>query len=148
MRAETNTMPDPRLTLRSCLDDLTLLWSWTDALAAEYAIPADTQFAIQLCLEEALSNIIRHGHGEDLGQSITVECLETDPHNLVFTIEDQAPPFDPLASADKPAPVPSSIEDLTAGGRGIQLMRKFAGTLAYERLPGGNRLSIGFTIRN
>jgi len=148
MRAETKTMPDLRLTLRSCLDDLTLLWSWVDALGAEYAIPADTHFAIHLCLEEALSNIIRHGHREDPGHLITVGCDESAPNHLVFTIEDQAPPFNPLESADEPASVPSSIDDLVPGGRGIQLLRKFAGSLAYQRLPGSNRLSIGFTIRS
>ena len=30
--------------------------------------------------------------------------------------------------------------------QGIRLMRKFAGSLAYQRLPGGNRLTIGFAL--
>jgi anti-sigma regulatory factor (Ser/Thr protein kinase) len=32
------------------------------------------------------------------------------------------------------------------GGQGIRLMRKFAGSLAYQRLPGGNRLTMGFAL--
>ncbi len=65
----------------------------------QYSIPAETQFAIQLCLEEALSNIIRHGYRDQPNQPITVDCATTRrlPQELVFTIEDQAPPFDPLA---------------------------------------------------
>ena len=54
--------PEPRLTLKSQLEDLTLVWPWVEAIADRYSVPADTQFAIQLCLEEALSNVIRHGY--------------------------------------------------------------------------------------
>ena len=65
----------------------------------------------------------------------------------MFTIEDQAPPFDPLsASLIEDEPAPSSIDHLRPGGRGIRLLRKFAGTLAYQRLAGGNRLTIGFVL--
>ena len=43
-------------------------------------------------------------------------------------------------------PAPTSIDQLQVGGQGIRLMRKFAGSLAYQRLPGGNRLTIGFAL--
>ena len=122
------------------------LGSWVEALAAEYAIPEKTRFAIDLCLEEAFSNIIRHGTFLSR-QPITVECKAIPPHDLVFTIEDQAPPFDPLAHPPaKELPLATSIDQLATGGRGIDLMRKFAGSLAYQRLAGGNRLAIGFSI--
>ncbi len=63
----------------------------------QYGIPADTQFAIQLCLEEALSNIIRHGHRGQPNLPITVDCTTpAGTQEVVFTIEDHAPPFDPL----------------------------------------------------
>jgi anti-sigma regulatory factor (Ser/Thr protein kinase) len=66
---------------------------------------------------------------------------------LVFTVEDHAPAFDPLApSAVNEIPAPTSIDRLQVGGQGIRLMRKFAGTLAYQRLPDGNRLTIGFAL--
>ncbi|MGA9063277.1 MAG: ATP-binding protein [Terracidiphilus sp.] len=147
MPAESTFKPAPRLTLQSQLDDLALLWPWIEALAAAYAIPANTQFAIHLCLEEALSNIIRHGYRSEPNHSITVDCGPAAAHDLIFTVEDQAPPFDPLApSAVEQAPIPSSIDRLQPGGQGIRLLRKFAGSLAYQRLAGGNRLIIGFVL--
>ena len=148
MRADPKTKPDPRLTLQSRLDDLSLVWPWVDALGGEYAVSAETLFAIHLCLEEALSNIIRHGYLTHTDKPITIECKATAPRNLVFTIEDQAPPFDPVAPASaEGAPPPSSIDELKVGGHGINLLRRFAGSLRYERLPDGNRLAIGFSIR-
>ena len=150
MPGEDTVMPAPRLTLQSRLDDLALLWPWVEALAAEHAIPADTRFAIHLCLEEALSNIIRHGYRGEPNHAITVDCtVNCEPegvHELAFLVEDQAPPFDPLALALEEAPIPASIDELRPGGRGIRLLRAFAGSLDYRRLAGGNRLTIRFAI--
>lgn len=136
--------PEPRLTLQSQLEDLTLVWPWVEALAARYSVPAETQFAIQLCLEEALSNVIRHGYRGQANQSITVECAPSGVAELVFTVEDHAPPFDPVAAA--PAATPASIQELEPGGQGIRLMRKFASRLTWQPLPHGNRLILAFAL--
>lgn len=148
MPEENTVKPEPRLTLQSQLGELARVWPWVEALAAEYAIPVDTQFAIQLCLEEALSNIVRHGYRGQPDQPITVDCATpAATRELVFTVEDHAPAFDPLApSAVAETPAPTSIDQLPVGGQGIRLMRKFAGSLAYQRLPGGNRLTIVFAL--
>jgi len=147
MSAEDAAKPAPRLTLKSQLDDMASLWPWVEALVAQYEIPANTAFDVHLCLEEAISNVIRHGYGGESIHTVTVDCASPEAHRVVFTIEDQAPPFDPVSASlieDEPAPSPEDC--LRPGGRGILLMRKFAGSLAYERLPGGNRLTIGFVL--
>jgi anti-sigma regulatory factor (Ser/Thr protein kinase) len=134
---------EARLTLRSQLAELSRVWPWVDALAAEYNLPGETHFAINLCLEEALSNIIRHGYHGHPDHSITIDFATTGT-SLTFTIEDQAPHFMPAESKDaQPA---ASIEEYRPSGLGLQLMRQFAGTLAWEPLPHGNRLTIGFTV--
>jgi anti-sigma regulatory factor (Ser/Thr protein kinase) len=140
-----------RLTLKSQLDDMALLWPWVEALIAQYAIPSDTAFAIHLCLEEAISNVIRHGYIGQANQILTVNCALPEAHLVEFTIEDQAPPFDPLEPEHIEELVEPSPEDfLRPGGRGILLMRKFASTIKYERIEtgkgGGNRLTIGFVL--
>ena len=147
MPAEDAAKPAPRLILKSQLDGMASLWPWVEALVAQYAIPANVAFDIHLCLEEAISNVIRHGYGGEPSHTVTVDCGSPEAHHVVFTIEDQAPPFDPVSASlieDEPAPSPEDY--LRPGGRGILLLRKFAGSLAYERLPGGNRLTIGFVL--
>ncbi len=136
--------PASRLTIHSRLDDLLLVWPWMESLAHAYAIPAHTQFAILLCLEEALSNVIRHGYRGRAGETLTVDCALDESNQLVLTIEDQAPPFNPLTAPE--AENPSTVDELRPGGRGIRLMRRFAGSLTYQRLPGGNRLTMRFAI--
>ena len=134
------------LTLQSRLDAIALIWPWLESLAAEYRIPAETQFAIDLCLEEAVSNVVRHGYDAQIDQSITV-AFKAGADELTFTIEDHAPPFDPLLDTTaENAPAASSIEDFPVGGLGILLMRKFAKNLEYKALDGGNRLTLRFPL--
>jgi anti-sigma regulatory factor (Ser/Thr protein kinase) len=138
--------PEPRLILQSQLEDLTLVWPWVQALTSRYSVSAQTQFAIELCLEEALSNVMRYGYRGQENQSITVDCA-LGAGELVFTIQDHAPLFDPFApSADSPAPAPASIDELLPGGQGIRLIRKFASRVAWEPLLNGNRLTLAFTL--
>ena len=110
MPAEDTAKHVSRLTLKSQLDDMALLWGWVEALIAQFAIPSDTAFAVHLCLEEAISNVIRHGYIGQGDQMLTVNCALPEVHLLEFTIEDQAPPFDPLE--------PEHIEELVRASAG------------------------------
>jgi anti-sigma regulatory factor (Ser/Thr protein kinase) len=146
MAGECTVKTETLLTLQSRLDAVALIWPWLESLALEYRIPTETQFAIDLCLEEAVSNVIRHGYDAQTDQPITVE-FKAGIDELTFTIEDHAPPFDPLlnATTENP-PVASSIEDFPVGGLGILLMRKFAKNLEYKALDRGNQLAIRFPL--
>jgi anti-sigma regulatory factor (Ser/Thr protein kinase) len=146
MAGECTVNTETLLTLQSRLDAIALIWPWLESLAAEYRIPAETQFAIDLCLEEAVSNVVRHGYDAQIDQSITV-AFKAGADELTFTIEDHAPPFDPLLDTTaENAPAASSIEDFPVGGLGILLMRKFAKNLEYKALDGGNRLTLRFPL--
>ena len=145
MLAEDTPKPAPRLILQSQLDEIKRLWPWVDALGAEFTIPADTMFAIHLCLEEAVSNIIRHGYQGQGGRPIFIEFTPESGIDILFTIDDQAPPFDPLAfGAGRQSK--SQTDLLEPGGHGISFLRKYSGGLGYRRLPQGNRLTIRFSI--
>jgi serine/threonine-protein kinase RsbW len=151
MPQEDIAKPASRLTLKSQLDDMALLWPWVESFAVEHAIPADTVFGVHLCLEEAISNVIRHGYNGQPDHTLTVECGLLNADEVVFIIEDQAPPFDPVSgSIIEEQPASSPLDYLRPGGRGILLMRKFAHTLKYERIErdngNGNRLTIGFQL--
>jgi serine/threonine-protein kinase RsbW len=144
MLADDTMRPAHRLVLQSHLDEFAKLWPWVDALGAEYSIPARTLFTIHLCLEEAVSNIIRHGYEGREGQPIMVNFARESEIDLVFTIDDQAPPFDPLAYDPGPH-ARSSMDLLEPGDQGIRLLRKYSAGLGYGRLAHGNRLTIRFS---
>jgi anti-sigma regulatory factor (Ser/Thr protein kinase) len=135
-----------RLILQSRMSELTQVPPWIERLAARHAIPDSTQFAMNLCLEEALSNVIRHGYSSNPDHSVAVQFASPRENYFIFIVEDDAPRFNPADSPELP-PV-NSLDEVRVGGQGIRLMRQFSDALEYEPTPTGNRLSIGFSTAN
>jgi anti-sigma regulatory factor (Ser/Thr protein kinase) len=131
-----------QLTLDSRLAELTRIAGWVDGLAARYAISGNTVFAMNLCLEEALSNTIRHGYGEQAGRRVTVQFRRPGENVFELTVEDDAPRFNPLELA----PLPTIAEDPDRiGGQGIRLMRSFADSVEWAATATGNELRMRFS---
>jgi len=134
------------LVVRAEISELARVYDWADALGRRLALPRSTWFAIRLCIEEALSNIIRHGFAgvqDAVPPNKDVRlALEPVDQAIIMTIEDHGIAFDPLGVA-APA-VPTPITGAPTGGWGIHLMRQFAQRLAYERRDGVNRLTVCF----
>jgi serine/threonine-protein kinase RsbW len=141
---------EAKLRLGSRLADLAQVAPWVESLAAEHELPAELSFAVDLCLEEALSNVIRHGYNGQPDRPITIHCTILRPADgvgqLTVAIEDHAPHFNPLDTVQAEATSSQTLDELVPGGQGVRLLRKFAGSLKYEPLPDGNRLTIGFSI--
>ncbi len=84
-------------------------------------------FAVQLAVEEALVNAIKHGNRSDPGKTVTVSCwLSEDLFRI--EIEDQGDGFDPATVPDPTSP--ERLEEPT--GRGIMLMRTFMTKVTYN----------------
>jgi anti-sigma regulatory factor (Ser/Thr protein kinase) len=116
---------------------------WVDSVCVTHGFSENLKFSIRLCLEEVVSNVIRHGYGNDTEQLVTVRCDASRPDRPVFTIDDNAAAFNPLEMA--PLPAINQQNEMELGGQGIRLLRGFAETLEYEARPSGNRLRIGFS---
>lgn len=132
-----------RLELRSRLSDMAQLPVWLQGLASRHVIPEDMEFAMNLCLEEVLSNVIRHGYAGQEDRSVVVHYRRPRSGLHVFVVEDEAPHFNPLAAPDLPAL--SASGEIRVGGLGIRLLRQFANGLEYEPMPAGNRLTLTFS---
>ena len=130
-----------RLQLRGDLSGLRRLARWIKA-GAQHELSDDTSFAVQLCLEEAVANIIMHGGAKGDRVEIAIE-LERDGAMLVARIEDTGCEFDPTQFS--PLSMAKSLEDAKIGDFGIHLMRSFASGMHYERREGRNRLTLRFT---
>jgi serine/threonine-protein kinase RsbW len=130
-----------RLELRGDLSELSRLAEWTKARTPQ-VIAADTLFAVQLCLEEAVANIIMHGGGAKDDRLQIAIALERNGGTLVARIEDSGREFDPTQFP--PPSVAKSLEEAKVGDLGIHLMRSFASDMHYERRDGRNRLTLRF----
>jgi len=137
-----------RLELDSRLEELSRVQPWIDALADHHRVAQDTRYAMQLCMEEALANVVLHGYQNQPGHPIVIRSSIADG-SLFLAIEDQAAPFAPIAP-DPPhdARPPASLDSIEPGGNGILLMRHFAASVAYEEFLNGNRLTLSFPLRS
>jgi anti-sigma regulatory factor (Ser/Thr protein kinase) len=124
------------------LEALPLLAAHAERFATEAALPASGLFALQLCLEEAVSNVIRHGGLADTARvGISLRC---EDGMLVAEITDRGNAFDPRRH---PGPPPSAtLETASVGGRGVALMRRFCPDISYDRREGTNRLRLAFPL--
>jgi serine/threonine-protein kinase RsbW len=138
--------PQNRLELDSHLAELSSASHWIEAIADRFGLGDQMRFALHLCIEEALANVVLHGYLNEPGHRILI-AFSFAQGTLLFAVEDNAPPFTPLEVVPRvDGNELPSLDSIEAGGNGIRLLRHFAGSLAYERTPDGNRLMIGFPV--
>jgi len=125
--------------------ELRPLSRWAVESARELGCSAERCQDLDLCLTEAVSNVIRHGYEGHEAREIRVE-LAREAEAVVLRIEDDARAFDPLAVALRPAP--ASLDEAQPTGRGILLMRRSADAASYERRDGRNRLTLRFRLES
>ena len=132
-----------RLLLHRDLAELQRLAVWIEDWAAR-DLSADLSFAVQVCLEEAVANIMMYTAAQDAPLDIVVEVERTD-QALVARIEDNGSAFDPTRAPRRT--VPASLAQAKVGNLGIHLMRSFASGMHYERRDNRNRLTMRFGVR-
>ncbi|MFL6797997.1 MAG: ATP-binding protein [Xanthobacteraceae bacterium] len=130
-----------RLVLRNELAELQRLAGWIEGWSNEIVVSSDVSFAVQLCLEEAVANIIMYGSPKGDPLEIAVE-LARDEGTLTALIEDNGCHFDPTQVGPRRAP--TSLADAAIGDLGIYLIRSFADEMRYERRDGRNHLVLRF----
>lgn len=128
----------PRRAVEDDLRDVGAAIAWTGEWTA--ALAEDDRFALEVCVEEALANLITHGRAAG-GEKAIALTVVADDARAVIEITDGCAPFDLTAAVPPPR---EGADALLEGGRGLKLIRSFAGDLAYESEPGGNRLTMRF----
>lgn len=126
--------------LAADLSEMSRLATWVEGEAAALGLDGRQLYAIQLCLEEVLANLILHARPAT-GPAIAVTVrIEDAP--LRVTVEDDAVPFDLTELA--PATAPDSLEAVEPGGLGLGLVTAFSTSRDYRSEGGRNRLVLGF----
>ena len=130
--------PPQRLVLQNELADLPLLSRWIEACTSQ-DLPSGVAFAVALCVEEAVVNIMMHSSGSLL--QISVE-LRRERGTVTARVEDNGPEFDPTQV--RPREPATSLKDAKVGDLGIHLIRSFASEMHYRRSAGHNQLTLRF----
>ncbi len=110
-------------------------------ILAEYGelhhLPSNALFAVNLALEEIITNVITYGYRDDDEHNIIIRINFNQDH-LIIEVEDDGLPFNPLEAPEPDLKKP--LEEREIGGLGIHLVRNLMEGLEYRRLEGKNLL--------
>lgn len=101
------------------------------------AIHPDTEFKIDLALEEIFTNIVRHGY-DDAGDHDVLIRFGCGRDRVRISVEDDGRPFNPLQAPK--VDIAAALSERRVGGLGIHLVRRLLDEVRYQRRPRGNRL--------
>lgn len=138
---DVNATPSFReqLTISSSLDMLEEVYRWTNFHLECIGITDTKKYEIVLAVSEAVTNAIRHGNHED-PESFVVIVFESHENEIVITVQDEGPGFDPDILPD-----PTRGEKLfTPSGRGVFLLRSLADEINFEFTSDGTILKVRF----
>jgi serine/threonine-protein kinase RsbW len=120
------------------------LTEWVLGVCAKYSLPDKVAFALQLCLDEAVANVIEHGKSQGHGAKEISVNISREDKRILMTVADDGDEFDPTQFESRH--LQPSRDEPVVGGVGIRLMRKFATSLKYQRLDQRNHLHFMFAL--
>jgi len=118
-----------KLHVTSDFESLTTISEFIHSVAIELGFDDDQVFAVHVAVDEACCNIIEHGYGGRADGTIDITCALAHG-DVVVTIRDHAPPFDPDS-----VPIPditAPLKERNGSGLGLYLMKKLMDSVEFK----------------
>jgi serine/threonine-protein kinase RsbW len=109
-----------------------------------HEVPSRTLYAVNLALDELVTNVILYGFDSPEGREVTVK-IATAGGELVASVTDDGRPFNPLELKAPDLDAPLERRDL--GGLGVHLVRSLMDAVNYSRDEDRNVLTVRKRIR-
>jgi anti-sigma regulatory factor (Ser/Thr protein kinase) len=119
---------------------------WVSSVGVKFGVPAEQLNCLDICLNEALANVLEHGGSSALAAPIQLRFAvrrASSSLEAAITVSDEGTACDPLALPAKIRPL--SLADAEPGGLGVSMMRTYADALSYRYSEGLNQLT--FAVR-
>lgn len=128
--------------IRARADDVRSASEWLEQVASEHDLPAEQIFRLDLCLNEALGNIIFHG-GPSAQEAPVLLGLNVSSDyghgQAALSVSDTGIPFNPLTAM--PEHQAATLADATPGGLGLAMITGYCDRLDYDFRDGRNNLT-------
>ena len=134
-----------RLAVRANADDVRSASEWLETVCSDSGVPTEQLSRLDLCLNEALANIIFHGGPTaQLAPVLLALKIKSDEESVQaeLFISDTGCAFNPLA-ADA-APHAQSLAEAVPGGLGLSMIRGYSDHMDYANRDGRNHLTLMF----
>jgi anti-sigma regulatory factor (Ser/Thr protein kinase) len=127
------------LTIGNRPDEIAAAAQFVTDFGTRHRLPTAVIHDLCVAFDEALSNIVKYGHGDDARHEISLRLGLTGAQ-VVAEVEDDGVPFDPLSV---PAPrLEGGIDERPIGGLGIYLLRQLMDEVHYARRGNRNVLTM------
>ena len=131
--------PTLDISLTNDLQELAVVAGEVDAFCARHGIAPAIAYAVNLSLDELLTNTISYGY-EDDGQHDIDIALRLEDGVIVVEISDDGIPFEP---ASAPAPdTDAPLQDRPIGGLGIFLVGRMMDSFEHRYSDGRNIVTL------
>ncbi|MBC8248186.1 MAG: ATP-binding protein [Anaerolineales bacterium] len=134
------------LTVDGRLENLATIADFVIKAAQASGLNDKATFEVQMAVDEACANVIKHGYGygeEDKAKvALCCECADGD---FVVTIRDHGQPFDP--DAVPPPDLKCCLVERCNGGLGLYFMRRLMDEVCFHFDAEGNKLTMIKRIR-
>ena len=110
-----------------------------EAAAGRFGLGHEESDRLELAVDEALTNIIRHSYGGRTDQPICVTLSPVDHDGapgLEVVIEDESGPVDVATIRGRP------LDDLKPGGLGVTIIREACDICEYQQRSDGRGLRL------
>ena len=104
------------------------------AISEKFDIPKKMASKVVLAVEEAMTNVIRHGYRGPCDQPIWVKLapiMRDEVPGIEIIMEDLSENVDIATIKSRP------LEEYRPGGLGVHIIRSFMDEVEYTHLPGG-----------
>jgi serine/threonine-protein kinase RsbW len=109
-----------------------------------HEIPSRVLYAVNLAIDEVVTNVVRHGFEESDRQEVVAQVTARSGE-VTTEVSDAGRAFNPL---EVPAPdLEAPLAERSLGGLGIHLVRSLMDGLEYRRENGKNVLTMRKRIR-
>ena len=132
-------MLSERFVMANDLGELRRMTQWLWTHAAEAGIAEEQVHLLDVCANEAVTNIISYAYADSVRHEVTLE-LSRIASGARLVIRDDGKAFD-VARAPKHV-APTSLSDAEIGGLGLELIRRMTSRCEYRREDGYNVLTL------
>jgi len=125
--------PKYQLKLPSSSSNLALIRDFVTKVALQIGFDGDEAGKIELAVDEACTNVIKHAYGDNSEKQIDI-VLQVKRNELIITVSDTGKGFDP--SGVQVPDLNKSIKSGKRGGLGICLIKTLMDQVDFQIKPG------------
>lgn len=136
-----------KLFYKNNFSSLEKLASDIEAYSRKNHIPEAATYALNLCLDELLTNIISYGRKDNAQDSQIEMDLSSSNNQVIATMRDAGVPFNPLENCPTSPDTHSPIEERPIGGLGVYFLEQYMDKVEYKRENNQNVITLTKNVK-